>query len=143
MNVVEQMLDVTEMHLPKNVKTPRVLLPGMAEMMEHVEWNMFFVISQQKVNVSAPPPLPKPFTFVLRRRFRNVTQVFGANLQIADGVKAEVGYCKIEENKWNKIKNLLTKGSNKKKKNSPGWGRGEQWTVECSSANGTLCSSRM
>lgn len=56
LSVVEQMLDVTEMHLPKNVKTPRVLLPGMAEMMEHVEWNMFFVISQQKVNVSAPPP---------------------------------------------------------------------------------------
>lgn len=71
LSVVKQMLDVTEMHLPKNVKTPRVLLPGMAEMMEHVEWNMFFVISQQKVNVSAPPrpPLqpPQPFTFVLRR----------------------------------------------------------------------------
>lgn len=41
-SVVEQMLDVTEMHLPKDVK---VLLPGLAEMMEHVEQNMFFVTS--------------------------------------------------------------------------------------------------
>lgn len=99
MSVVEQMLDVTEMHLPKNVKTPRVLLPEMAEMMEHVEWNMFFVISQQKSQRVSPLYPPQTFTFVLRRRFRNVTQVFCANLQIVDSVKAEVGYCKIEENK--------------------------------------------
>lgn len=89
LSVVEQMLDVTEMHLPKNVKTLRVASWGSGNDgtrgMEHVLCHLS--VKSQRVIAHLPLPTPTIHNCVAHT-FQKQT-VFAQIYQVVERVKAE------------------------------------------------------